>query len=214
MQSGRLDGTGSFASSGNGFVNAGVVAPGPVGGTGVLSSTQRFNQSAPGVLEIALVNDGTTQTASKLALTSGGFAGQAAVGGTVRVTLPAGTVPAPIGGRSYVIVDAPGGLTGTFSSVVDADPVADVRYTVTYNSTQAVLHVIRRCSGADVGSVGADTNFDGALDNNDFVVFINLFFAQDARADVGRAGGVIGLDGQFDNNDFIAFITLFFRGCP
>jgi hypothetical protein len=69
------------------------------------------------------------------------------------------------------------------------------------------------CGLADIGGVGADGNGDGHLDNNDFIVFIDRFFAQDPRADFGRAGGLQGSDGHFDNNDFIAFIDLFFAGC-
>ena len=66
---------------------------------------------------------------------------------------------------------------------------------------------------ADLGGSGGLVGHDGQLDNNDFIAFISLFFATDARADVGMAGGVAGSDGAFDNNDFIAFISLFFDGC-
>ncbi len=68
-------------------------------------------------------------------------------------------------------------------------------------------------SPADVGSQGGAAGPDGHFDNNDFVVFINLFFDQNERADLGAQGGVRGRDGRFDNNDFIAFIDLFFAGC-
>ncbi|MBY0308854.1 MAG: hypothetical protein K2Q09_08945, partial [Phycisphaerales bacterium] len=70
------------------------------------------------------------------------------------------------------------------------------------------------CGLADIGSVGADPNGDGRLDNNDFIVFIDRFFSQDTLVDLGTPGGVQGSDGVFDNNDFIAFIDLFFAGCP
>jgi probable HAF family extracellular repeat protein len=66
---------------------------------------------------------------------------------------------------------------------------------------------------ADIGSAGGLAGADGHYDNNDFIVFITDFFAQDFHADLGSAGGVIGSDGAFDNNDFIAFINLFFTGC-
>ncbi|MBY0308111.1 MAG: hypothetical protein K2Q09_05160 [Phycisphaerales bacterium] len=69
------------------------------------------------------------------------------------------------------------------------------------------------CGTADIGRSGGQPGADGALDNNDFIVFITYFFQQNTIADMGIAGGVIGQDGQFDNNDFIAFITLFFQGC-
>ena len=52
------------------------------------------------------------------------------------------------------------------------------------------------------------------MDNNDFIVYIDYFFANSPPADVGQQGGVRGADGLFDNNDFVVFIDLFFAGCP
>jgi hypothetical protein len=69
------------------------------------------------------------------------------------------------------------------------------------------------CGSADVGSVGGFHGADGILDNNDFIVFIDLFFAGDLTADFGRTGGLPGGDGILNNNDFIAFIDAFFNGC-
>ncbi|HZW07189.1 MAG TPA: GC-type dockerin domain-anchored protein [Phycisphaerales bacterium] len=66
---------------------------------------------------------------------------------------------------------------------------------------------------ADIGTVGGVPGRDGVLDNNDFVVFIDYFFAHDARADHGSTGGVPGADGAWDNNDFVVFIDEFFAGC-
>jgi hypothetical protein len=68
------------------------------------------------------------------------------------------------------------------------------------------------CAG-DLGQAGGAPGSDGMLDNNDFIAFINYFFAADHHADVGVAGGGFGADGMYDNNDFIAFINLFFTGC-
>ena len=65
----------------------------------------------------------------------------------------------------------------------------------------------------DLGQAGGATGGDGTLDNNDFIVFINYFFAQDPRADVGIQGGFPGSDNAWDNNDFIVFIDQFFAGC-
>jgi hypothetical protein len=50
------------------------------------------------------------------------------------------------------------------------------------------------------------------LDNNDFIVFIDLFFRQSVLADVGVQGGTAGSDGVWDNNDFVVFINFFFSG--
>ncbi|HZW07105.1 MAG TPA: peptidylprolyl isomerase [Phycisphaerales bacterium] len=69
-----------------------------------------------------------------------------------------------------------------------------------------------RCA-SDLGAAGGTPAPDGVLNNNDFVVFIDLFFGHDPRADLGRVGGERGSDGAFDNNDFVAFIDLFFSGC-
>jgi hypothetical protein len=87
----------------------------------------------------------------------------------------------------------------------------------TYGGGNRVLLVggfgVHACGPADIGQTGGLEGFDGVLDNNDFVVFIDRFFAHDGRADVGRTGGVAGADGAFDNNDFIVFIDQFFGGC-
>jgi hypothetical protein len=69
------------------------------------------------------------------------------------------------------------------------------------------------CGPADIGKQGGVEGADGALDNNDFVVYIDRFFAQAVSADVGIQGGIAGHDGAFDNNDFIVFIDRFFAGC-
>ena len=69
------------------------------------------------------------------------------------------------------------------------------------------------CGPADIAGVGGVEGPDGALDNNDFVVFIDWFFLPDPRADRGSVGGVPGADGAFDNNDFVVFIDQFFAGC-
>jgi hypothetical protein len=76
-----------------------------------------------------------------------------------------------------------------------------------------VLDTCEPCGPADVGHVGGLTGFDRLLDNNDFIAFINLFFAGDPLADQGRQGGLPGSDNAWDNNDFIAFINHFFTGC-
>ncbi|HZW07185.1 MAG TPA: GC-type dockerin domain-anchored protein [Phycisphaerales bacterium] len=67
------------------------------------------------------------------------------------------------------------------------------------------------CGAADLGSVGGVPGADNHLDNNDFVVFIDFFFAQNALADQGSTGGVPGADGVWDNNDFVVFIDNFFN---
>jgi hypothetical protein len=67
---------------------------------------------------------------------------------------------------------------------------------------------------ADIGKQGGVPGFDGVLDNNDFIAFINAYFSSNLRADFGTTAGQPGSDGLLNNNDFIAFITAFFAGCP
>ncbi|MDP1663106.1 MAG: M36 family metallopeptidase, partial [Phycisphaerales bacterium] len=69
------------------------------------------------------------------------------------------------------------------------------------------------CGVADLGQQGGLPGHDGVLDNNDFVAFIDAFFAQSPTADLGIQGGLGGSDGLFDNNDFVVFIDRFFAGC-
>jgi hypothetical protein len=69
------------------------------------------------------------------------------------------------------------------------------------------------CCIADIGAQGGLPGHDGALDNNDFVVFIDYFFNHNPLADVGRQGGIAPGDGAWDNNDFVVFIDAFFAGC-
>jgi len=84
---------------------------------------------------------------------------------------------------------------------------------LTCSGSTAVSSSVKLSCPADLGVAGGTNGSDGILDNNDFIAFINLFFAADARADFGRAGGESGADGAFDNNDFIVFINRFFNGC-
>ncbi|HYC99853.1 MAG TPA: GC-type dockerin domain-anchored protein, partial [Phycisphaerales bacterium] len=67
---------------------------------------------------------------------------------------------------------------------------------------------------ADIGGQGGVVGPDGALDNNDFVVFIDRYFNNDvAAADIGKQGGLPGPDNALDNNDFVVFIDAVFSGC-
>ncbi|MDP1662032.1 MAG: GC-type dockerin domain-anchored protein [Phycisphaerales bacterium] len=64
---------------------------------------------------------------------------------------------------------------------------------------------------ADLGVQGGNAGSDGLRDNNDFIVFIDLFFNASPLADLGQQGGIPGADGSFDNNDFVVFIDFFFQ---
>lgn len=77
-----------------------------------------------------------------------------------------------------------------------------------------VRKFVPRYVAADIGMAGGFAGSDGALDNNDFIVFIDWFFSADARCDLGKAGGMPGSDGVFDNNDLVVFIDMFFSETP
>jgi hypothetical protein len=69
------------------------------------------------------------------------------------------------------------------------------------------------CNKADLGAQGGIMIPDGLKDNNDFIVYIDLFFAGNPAADMGMQGGTPGSDGLLDNNDFVVFIGYFFGPC-
>ncbi|MDP1661976.1 MAG: PQQ-dependent sugar dehydrogenase, partial [Phycisphaerales bacterium] len=108
--------------------------------------------------------------------------------------------------RTYTVSAAVAANAGSYDCVITG-----IAGTVT--SVPAALEVGCACGPADVGRQGGVPGFDGVLNNNDFIVFIDYFFIGDPRADVGAQGGVAGPDGFLDNNDFVVFIDRFFGGC-
>jgi hypothetical protein len=72
--------------------------------------------------------------------------------------------------------------------------------------------VQQRCGGADLSENGAGPCVDGVLDNNDFIAFVSLFFANDPRANLAPAQ-FPGEPEVWDNEDFIRFIQLYFEAC-
>jgi hypothetical protein len=136
-----------------------------------------------------------------------GLGGAAPGGGTV--TGASGVLASPTDGRPAVL------------SISGARPADAGLYTVVFSSAcgSSESRIARvdvqpgPCGAADIGAAGGLPQPDAALDNNDFIVFINWFFAEDSRADRGVAGGLAGTDGRLDNNDFIVFINQFFAGC-
>jgi hypothetical protein len=79
--------------------------------------------------------------------------------------------------------------------------------------TNEVELVIRCLNLSDVSGPGQQLDCDGDLTADDFIVFINWFFAGDARADVAGQGQSPTPDGQFTADDIILFINRFFAGC-
>ncbi|MFT3687023.1 MAG: GC-type dockerin domain-anchored protein [Phycisphaerales bacterium] len=103
---------------------------------------------------------------------------------------------------------------GFQSSVSNAGDAA-IRSFFTDGSTRILVldTDLFACGAADLGGPGGLAGYDGLLNNNDFIAFIDLFFNTSPLADLGVAGGLPGHDGVWDNNDFIAFISFFFNGC-
>ncbi|HYD02365.1 MAG TPA: GC-type dockerin domain-anchored protein [Phycisphaerales bacterium] len=91
-------------------------------------------------------------------------------------------------------------------------PAADATADVTGSASSSSLLRVAACP-ADLGRTGGVAGADATLDNNDFIAFIDFFFARDRRADRGGTGGVPGADGAWDNNDFVVYIDEFFGGC-
>jgi hypothetical protein len=116
---------------------------------------------------------------------------------------------------TQVTINAPGG--GQLIRAIQmtsTDGQGAYRYTDWAIDDLSFTGPAQACGASDVGSAGGTDGADGQLNNNDFVVFIDRFFAHDHRADVGVTGGVPGSDMAFDNNDFVVFIDQFFAGCP
>ncbi|HYC99626.1 MAG TPA: GC-type dockerin domain-anchored protein, partial [Phycisphaerales bacterium] len=120
-------------------------------------------------------------------------------------SLPPGTYY--VASVPYVVGTGTAALGTTNFNVVNASASSTAtRINVRYGK-------LAGCGPADIGSQGGVAGPDGTLDNNDFVVFIDQFFAHSPSADRGSQGGVPGADGQYDNNDFVVFIDQFFTGC-
>ncbi|HZW07972.1 MAG TPA: GC-type dockerin domain-anchored protein [Phycisphaerales bacterium] len=113
------------------------------------------------------------------------------------------SVPLPTGDDwvigSYDVVLAPGQWT----------------YHLRANAPNRIEYAVTAVIGcaADIGVAGGVRGHDGELNNNDFVAFIDAFFAFEPIADRGMQGGVAGMDRAFDNNDFIVYIDQFFASC-
>lgn len=115
-----------------------------------------------------------------------------------------------------VLVNSSSTATGDFSfKIVDA--MGETPVTAAKPGAFGVVfykfETKTRCGLADVGAAGGQSCFDTLLDNNDFIVFVNSFFASSPTTDIGVAGGFPGSDAKWDNNDWIVFLNQFFEGC-
>ncbi len=121
-----------------------------------------------------------------------------------------GGLPVPASRRDFIT-----GLGGAEGGCLD--PRTNSLLFSTFGGSAGVVMVpgfnLPPCGPADIGRPGGLFGADGLLNNNDFIVYIDRFFASDPRADIGVQGGVPGSDGAWDNNDFVVFIEQFFAGC-
>jgi hypothetical protein len=69
------------------------------------------------------------------------------------------------------------------------------------------------CGLSDIAGPGQSVGPDNTLTADDIIVFLNWFFASDARADVAGPGQSTTPDGQFTADDIIVFLNRFFAGC-
>jgi uncharacterized membrane protein len=199
---------------------SGNVVVGPLGdGVERFGRWQRVNATSWNVLDLGRISGSTTAEPVAVSADGNRIVGSAIINGSAQAVLWDASVghrrlDVALASRNVVL---PAGL-----SLLRIDGVSDdgvVMYGLAQqagNEVQTFIALLPRaaaCGAADVGGEGAEAGSDGSLDNNDFIVFIDRFFAEDVRADFGSEGGAAGPDGTFDNNDFIVFIAEFFGAC-
>lgn len=130
----------SWNASGNWTIasvtNAGLLQPGVAGSP--LKLTGNFAQTPTGTLQVALNADGT---GSQLQVT-----GAAALAGAVAV-VPSFTTLA--GSKTYTIVNATGGVSGTFGSVTIDTPL--LTPTLSYDANDAFVSLFQRSIASTIG---------------------------------------------------------------
>jgi hypothetical protein len=199
LPNGHLIVGGGFATAGTSTVN--FIAEWDGAAWHSMGSGMTGTGSNPGVYGLALLPNGDIVAGGNFD-TAGGVTAH-------KVARWNGTSWAPMGatgmnGTVFCFTQLDGDLyaAGDFTTA-DGNPA--VRFAKFASTTQAI---------ADIGIQGGTPGTDGALNNNDFVVFIDYFFNSNPIADFGVQGGIAGHDGVFDNNDFVVYIDAFFTGCP
>ncbi|HZW07657.1 MAG TPA: GC-type dockerin domain-anchored protein, partial [Phycisphaerales bacterium] len=174
-------------------------------GTFTVQPTRTLTNAAGGTVEVQGTGPNSTTDFGRVRVH-----GTLIAGGTLAVTYPNGLVPGCRVAVPIVITQGTGSISGFFSTRQGPPKPTPFASFFTVTATGATFSSTNQ---ADVGSVGGVAQPDGLLDNNDFVVFIDLFFAMDPVADRGSTGGIPGPDGQWNNNDFVVYIDQFFAGC-
>ncbi|MCC6678080.1 MAG: hypothetical protein IT436_13145, partial [Phycisphaerales bacterium] len=178
----RISGTPRI--TGGVFRNAGTLAPGMPFGT-ILARDAGLFMLPTSILEIEL--GGPWPTKRDLLDATG----QALpLGGTLRVLLRDEYVPP----ACEEITVVRGNISGAFD--VHELPIMP----------QGLMHVTYLATEVRVGYVPGDMNGDGLLDFADYLEFLNLYEATDARADLTG-------DGLVDFGDYLEFLNLLNGGC-
>ncbi|MDP1662154.1 MAG: GC-type dockerin domain-anchored protein [Phycisphaerales bacterium] len=188
----------------NNLGNSGRIVAG-TNGTVVLAASRILTNTADGEIELQGTGPNSTTDFGRIRIL-----GTLNAGGTLAVTYPNGLVPGCRIAVPIITTQGAGVINGQFA--VRTGPPKPSPFAI-YFSVTPTGAIFSSTNLADVGSAGAVPQPDGVLDNNDFIVFIDLFFSLNPIADRGSTGGVPGSDGTWDNNDFIVYIDQFFAGC-
>ncbi|MCB9838412.1 MAG: hypothetical protein H6813_03655 [Phycisphaeraceae bacterium] len=150
-----------------------------------------FTQSSTGVVnfEIGGTDPGVSHDVMECAA-----GGTATLAGTVRIDV---RFNAPAPGDEYLLIDAPGGVSGVFDTELFIPMGAESEYLIRYDATQVVL-VYAPCP--------EDLNGDGAVDTADLGILLGQF---------GGAGSAdLNNDGVVDTADLGILLGAFGSGCP
>jgi hypothetical protein len=132
IQGGKLLGKGSFSGD---VTSSGVVMPGDaVNQTGIFTLTGNYTQNASGELDVSIGGRTLGSQYDRLAVSS-----TAALGGTLRIALVSGFVPAI--GNTFQIVTA-ASRSNTFSTVIGSGINSTRHFQVVYQSNGVQLKVL------------------------------------------------------------------------
>lgn len=113
----------------------------------------------------------------------------------------------PVGGESFTLIDAAGGVSGAFGAEDLPILPGDLSWEVAYGQTTVTLSVVG-------GSCQADWNGDGSVNTQDFLAYLNDWNTQRGM-DCSGGGCSADLNGDdvVNTQDFLAFLNLWTVGC-
>ncbi|MCU0689368.1 MAG: hypothetical protein MUE97_06485, partial [Phycisphaerales bacterium] len=212
---GRLEGSGFINANGTMNPTNLTIAPGdanPAVGTLTMDGGN-LTLNAGDALEVSLDRPSGTQICDQFRTTS--FSTAVNITGADLIVRRPSPTYTPDFNVEYVIIDVQNGgtLTGTFASVIEANPLADYGYRLTYTPTQVRMRVVRKCNVSDVAGANQVQLFDGQATADDIIVFLNWYFANDLRADFAGPNQSPTPDGVLTADDIIRFLNFYFAGC-